>query len=273
MGQQIGIKLELEGSEVSVENFSADILAKNPQDNTLVLIENQLENSDHNHLGQIMTYLAGLEAKVIIWIAKGFHEAHLSAIRWLNEHTDDSFSFFAITVKVVQIENSPLAPVFEIVARPNQWERRLQAVAQEKRSSSALTQFRKAFWDYYVSKYPKIADDATSGANSNRWRKIESLDLIISSYLSKDGVGLFIRSRFGDESAHKTTYETLQRYEDILAERLGVPMGANEKYFFSSDYNADATDQSRWDELVDWLYEKTEAYEQALMTLENDHNS
>ena len=68
----IGLPLELEGQEVSVESFSADILARNPMDDTRVLIENQLEGSDHTHLGQIMTYLAGLEAKTVVWIATSF---------------------------------------------------------------------------------------------------------------------------------------------------------------------------------------------------------
>ncbi len=68
----IGIPLELEGREVSVETFYADILARNPQDGSLVLIENQLEATDHGHLGQIMTYLAGLEAETVVWVATSF---------------------------------------------------------------------------------------------------------------------------------------------------------------------------------------------------------
>ena len=68
----IGIPLELEGQEVAVEQFSADILARNPRDDSRVLIENQLEQSDHGHIGQIMTYLAGLDVNTVIWIAAGF---------------------------------------------------------------------------------------------------------------------------------------------------------------------------------------------------------
>ena len=74
LSQAIGIPMELAGAEVSVEQFSADILARNPADNSLVLIENQLENTDHTHLGQILTYLAGLEAQTVIWIARSFQE-------------------------------------------------------------------------------------------------------------------------------------------------------------------------------------------------------
>ena len=93
LSEAIGIPLELTAQEVRVETFAADILARNPQDDSVVLIENQLEVTDHTHLGQIMTYLAGLEAQTIVWIAPAFREPHLSAIRWLNEHTADGFGF------------------------------------------------------------------------------------------------------------------------------------------------------------------------------------
>src|SRR5687768_17339149 len=92
IAEALGIPLEDEGSEVAVNTFSADILARNPLDDSLVLIENQLGSSDHKHLGQIMTYLAGLEAKIVVWIATGFHQSHLSALKWLNDHTDERFS-------------------------------------------------------------------------------------------------------------------------------------------------------------------------------------
>ncbi len=89
LSEAVGIPLEVEGTEVSVESFSADILARNTMDDSIVLIENQLEGSDHTHLGQIMTYLAGLEAHTIIWVAKDFREPHLAALRWLNDHTGE----------------------------------------------------------------------------------------------------------------------------------------------------------------------------------------
>ena len=83
----LGIELEATDSEVAVDKFSADIIATDVRTGDRVLIENQLEYSDHTHLGQILTYLAGLQAKSIIWVARGFQDAHLSAISWLNEHT------------------------------------------------------------------------------------------------------------------------------------------------------------------------------------------
>lgn len=87
LGKVLGIELELVEAEAGVQEFWADILARNPKDDRKVLIENQLEKSDHTHLGQILTYLAGLEASTIVWVAKDFSDAHLSAVSWLNENT------------------------------------------------------------------------------------------------------------------------------------------------------------------------------------------
>ena len=102
-------------------------LANNPVDGSRVLIENQLESTDHTHLGQILTYLAGLEAQTVIWAAREFREPHLSAIRWLNTHTTDEFAFFAVKVRVVRIGDAPslVAPLFEVLERPNDWDRRV----------------------------------------------------------------------------------------------------------------------------------------------------
>ena len=94
LSNEIGIQLELEGQEVKVESFSADIIARDPQNDRRILIENQLEQTDHTHLGQILTYLAGLEAEVIIWVASSFRESHISAVKWLNENTVEPFAFF-----------------------------------------------------------------------------------------------------------------------------------------------------------------------------------
>ena len=104
-------------------------------------IENQLERANLQHLGQVLAYLAGLEAKIVVWVATGFDESHLSAIRWLNNHTEDPFAFFAARVSVVRIGDSPLAPVFEVIERPNEWDRKVGAITRSG-SLSPLGQFQ-----------------------------------------------------------------------------------------------------------------------------------
>jgi hypothetical protein len=121
LGEALGIDLELEAQEKNVGPFRADILCKDTLDGSWVLIENQLYRTDHTHLGQIMTYAAGLEAVTVVWIAQRFTDEHRAALDWLNEITGDKYSFFGLEVELWRIGDSPVAPKFNIVSKPNDW--------------------------------------------------------------------------------------------------------------------------------------------------------
>lgn len=134
-------------TEKRVGAFSLDILAEDAYGRT-VIIENQLESSDHNHLGQLLAYASGLDASIIVWVAPGFREEHRSTLDWLNEHTDSDVNFFGVTVKVVSIADSPPAPVFDLVVKPNAWDREVQqaaATAPSEVNEQRQALFRRAF--------------------------------------------------------------------------------------------------------------------------------
>jgi hypothetical protein len=110
-------------TEVPVGSFYIDILAKDEQ-GAAVVIENQFGPTDHTHLGQIMTYLAGQEGHVtVVWIAETFREEHRAAADWLNASTIDGFDFFAVEVEAWKIGTSAPAPRFNVVGKPNSWSR------------------------------------------------------------------------------------------------------------------------------------------------------
>ena len=144
LGEEIEIDLELIQTEANVGAFSADILAKDGNGN-YVIIENQLEKTDHDHLGKIITYASGKEAKTIVWIAKKFSEEHKKAIEWLNEHTDDDINFFAIEIELWKIGNSDPAPKFSIVEKPNEWAKIIKSKENVKESNDTQIK-RLEFW-------------------------------------------------------------------------------------------------------------------------------
>jgi len=121
LGETVGIDLELEAQERNVGPFRADILCKDTATNHWVLIENQLERTDHTHLGQLLTYAAGLDAVTIVWIAADFTDEHRAALDWLNEKTEDSVDFFGLEIELWRIGDSPPAPKFNVVSKPNNW--------------------------------------------------------------------------------------------------------------------------------------------------------
>jgi hypothetical protein len=121
LGDELGYDFEVITSEKDVGSFSLDILAKELGTGNYVAIENQLEITDHTHLGQLITYASGVDAKIAIWVSKEIREEHRKAVDWLNENTNDDIQFFAVEVQAVQIGDSLPAPFFKVKASPNEW--------------------------------------------------------------------------------------------------------------------------------------------------------
>lgn len=123
--------LELIQTERAVSEFSCDIVAKVPGTESIVAIENQIEVSDHKHLGQTLTYLAGTDAAIAIWVAERFTEGHRAALDWLNRKTAEDVAFFGVEVEAWRIGDSLPAPRFNVVVRPNAWARETRAVTRQ----------------------------------------------------------------------------------------------------------------------------------------------
>lgn len=148
LGEAIDVELELEATEKNVGPFRADILCKDTASGHWVLIENQLAKTDHTHLGQLLTYAAGLKAVTIVWIAAPFTEEHRAALNWLNEITDDTFNFFGLEVELWRIGDSPPAPKFNIISQPNDWTRSVSEGAN-RAQSGGLTETAERYLEYW----------------------------------------------------------------------------------------------------------------------------
>lgn len=260
LSDAIGVRLsdpqtEVRSDQQGVDRFCADIVATTATGET-ALIENQFTGSDHGHLGQIMTYLAGVEAKMIIWIAPSFRPSHLSAIRWLNTHTTDDFSFFAVALRVVQIGTSALAPLFDVVERPNNWERQLQE--KQRVISAPQVSENRRFWDHYVALCPVAAKDAGGGGRgSTRWRVVPDSDLVIARWVARGVAGLFVRG------GRSMGTEPFDRLPALLKQRLADDLGGNfddERYPLLKYWDRDVEGEKDWPEVIRWLEAETEKY-------------
>ena len=128
--------------EHSVGDFSLDIKAED-SDGQKVIIENQLERTDHDHLGKIITYLSNLDAKTAIWISSNPRPEHVKAVNWLNEFTPEDVSFYLVGVEAVRIGDSAPAPLFTIVAEPSEM---TKEIGKEKKEYAERHHLRKEFW-------------------------------------------------------------------------------------------------------------------------------
>jgi hypothetical protein len=145
LSDEIGIDITLVQTEASVGKFNVDILAEEENTGRKIVIENQLESTDHDHLGKIITYASGFDAEIIIWIVKSVRDEHKQAVDWLNEHTDSNINIFAIQMEVWKISNSPFAPKFQVIAKPNDWAKAVKkAATQSELSDTKLLQLE--FW-------------------------------------------------------------------------------------------------------------------------------
>ncbi|MBI4667017.1 MAG: DUF4268 domain-containing protein [Nitrospinae bacterium] len=149
LGDTIGIELELEAQEKNVGPFRADILCKDISNDSWVLIENQLEATDHKHLGQLLTYAAGLKAVTIVWIAQKFTDEHRATMDWLNQITDENFNFFGLEVELWRIGGSLPAPKFNVVCKPNDWAKSV-ADSRKRIEEGELNEYRQTLIEYWA---------------------------------------------------------------------------------------------------------------------------
>mgnify|MGYP001022804194 CR=1 FL=1 len=170
LADALGMTLTILGTEVPVGEFRLDLRAEDAEGRTVV-IENQLERTDHHHLGQCLVYASGLDASTVIWVASSFREDFRRTLDWLNERTDLGVNFFGVQLGVVQIEDGPRAPVFEVVARPNDWQKTVKSAGTAAAGSrlSDTNAARQAFYAEVIAdvvrEVPAIRPPSPTSAN------------------------------------------------------------------------------------------------------------
>ena len=126
LADAVGLEITVDETESSVGDFNVDIFATETGTGRKIIIENQLEDTNHDHLGKLITYASGKSADIIIWVVKRAREEHRAAIEWLNNHTDENIAFFLVEIKLYQIGNSDIAVKFEVVEKPNGWAKEIK---------------------------------------------------------------------------------------------------------------------------------------------------
>ena len=223
LAEAIGLRLDLQSTEASVGDFRADIVCKTIPEGELVLIENQFAQTDHTHLGQILTYAAGLEAVTIVWVAEAFREEHRAAIDWLNEKTPDNINFFGLEIELWRIADSPVAPKFNVVCKPNEWTRAVTASAREP---SEQSNFRWSYWSGFVQQ-PALAPILSGTLRPNRQGNLgiptSWQNFLIQVYVSNTSneSAVYLSCRGSDRFRN---FDQLQRQREDIERALGTPL-------------------------------------------------
>ena len=228
LGDALGLHLELEGREQAVGPFAADIVARDSANNLIVVVENQLEPTDHRHLGQIITYAAGVQARVLVWIAPEFREEHRAAIDWLNQASVADFDFFAVQIEAYRIGDSDPAPRFNIVAKPNSWVKNITYT--RRRVDVEPTEARQrwlAYWtglkDTAHGRFSALAERALSSSN---WQQLLSIsrsrELSFAFNLTGSRGGLRVEL-YIDGSLAKAAFRSLETQKEAIESFCSFP--------------------------------------------------
>ncbi|QXC59910.1 DUF4268 domain-containing protein [Aquihabitans sp. G128] len=152
LGRALGIELELHAAEHPVGGYSLDLIGQDLTNDAVLMVENQLEPTDHTHLGQVLTYAAGTGATTIVWIATAFRDEHRQALDWLNEQTGEDTHFFGVVLSLVRIGTSAPAPLFEVVSKPNDWQKRVRTASRSGGGMSPRSEKYRTFWERYLER-------------------------------------------------------------------------------------------------------------------------
>ncbi len=159
LGEALGLELELQKIEAPVGGYYLDILATatdlNGDRDRTVIIENQLESTDHDHLGKLLTYAAGFDAQVVVWLTREFRDEHRQALDWLNQRTGEDTLFFGVVVELWKIDDSKPAPHFKLEAAPNNWSKQTR---YSPTPTAELTERQKQYVRFWKPLLEELSD-------------------------------------------------------------------------------------------------------------------
>lgn len=270
LAETIGIELEVESTEKNVGPFRADILCKDTLSDSWVLIENQLERTDHSHLGQLLTYAAGLNTVTIVWIAERFTDEHRAALDWLNEVTEEGINFFGLEIELWRIGVSDIAPKFNVISQPNNWTKRA-AAAREVAAATSTDQLKLAFW----TGFQRYLEDNRSFLKSQKpstdhWTNFalgRSHFVLMAVVGMRDGylgVSMIVTGPYA-----KAFYHLLFRQKAAIESEIGESLEwrelPNNKQSDAQLFrrNVDPTDAEQWPQYFEWLRVRLEAFHRA----------
>ena len=249
LGNAVDIDIDLEERESSVGNFSVDLFATETGSGRKIIIENQLEDTNHDHLGKLITYASGKGAEVIIWIVKRARDEHRQAIELLNQHTDSNIGFFLVEIELWQINDSLLAPKFNVVEKPNDWAKAMKSIEGMSETDrlngflsaadlvvvDALLQFREVVQPVlaaFGAKHPFVAAAVHDRSQDLRY-----------------GTRFYsCRKAFHKLQQHKETFE-----QTIGKDIVFHDAGKSSRILLYHSINV--KDRAKWSEAANWLFE------------------
>lgn len=257
LANAVGLEITINETESSVGDFNVDIYATETGTDRKIIIENQLEDTNHDHLGKLITYASGKSADIVIWVVKRAREEHQSAIEWLNNHTDENIAFFLVEIKLYQIGSSDIAVKFEVVEKPNDWTKQIKRNTSNSPTLQARYDYWVAFNDYVFQNNTFSKQFNKRKASTDHWmtmsvgssachisiNQIRKDNLIVVEWYISDNKELFHKFY-----SHKKEIETEMNMKLDWRE---LPNKKASRILIT--HSANFEDKDNWSEQFDWI--------------------
>jgi hypothetical protein len=229
VGNAIGMDIADAETEVQIGNYRLDILAYESGTDRKIAIENQYGTTNHTHLGQLITYMAGINAEVVVWIAEHFNNEHITAINHLNQISNENVAFFCIKPRLIKIGDSNPAIEFLVVAKPDEWEKQIKS---ETQISPRQAEYEK-FWTKLIYRFKEIYPNL----KPSKWSINRSYLLMCYGgtgleYTLKFSHGSFIINLYIKGNVKMDAHEIIDRLiakKDYIENDLGVEVEFDKK--------------------------------------------
>ncbi len=269
LGAELNIKFEDVVTELSAGKYFVDIVADVAGNSGKAIIENQLESTDHRHLGQIITYAAALDAKFILWVVADYNDEHKQAIDWLNRHIDDEIKFFLVQMEIYQIDDSKPALKFNVICEPNEWARVAKSSADgNKVSDTKLMQYE--YWE-------QLVEDARGRPLSLNFRKKAYPQSFYELAFGVSGawIGLTINTQkniLGCEiciADNQNLFEKFEANKELIENSIGHELDwrpldhAKSSKIIIWREGSNIRESENWPQYNDWFIEMAEKFAQA----------
>lgn len=265
LGEAIDLDITLVEIEASVGRYNVDILAQDSSSEKPIVIENQLEITNHDHLGKIITYASGLQANTIIWVVKSARDEHKEAVQWLNRHTDDEVDFFLIAIELWKIDDSKPAPRFQVIVAPNAWAKIVKHATEGSRELTDTKQMQFDFWTQF-------REFAQTRETFLKLRKVSPQHWYsISTGSSKWHIALTVNTSTNHIACEAYIPHAPDLFEKFESNRGAIegefgavlewmPLEGKQACRIKLSEGGDLTDTARWPDYFSWMLQAAETF-------------
>jgi hypothetical protein len=266
LSEALNLDIKVIKTEAEIGDFNIDILAEDSFNNNKIIIENQLEITNHEHLGKLITYASNSEARNIIWIVRDYREEHKQAIDWLNENMSEDINFFLVKLELLKIDDSAPAPRFDVISSPNDWARTVKKISDD----ASLTETKVKQLEFWTE-FKRYAEDAKSKlrlrkTSPQHWYSISygnsnsHIDLTINTKQNLIGCEIYIPESKDYYKHLFSNKEQIEKELGINLQWMELPEKKASRILVTKSF--DFSEENQWQEAFKWLKEQAEKFQQ-----------